>query len=424
MKRTIAFALAALLCLALAACGKDNPEPRPTEAVTETATKTAVAPTAKEVFNNGGRHVQHGGDMYYWEDWTACFEPSGIWGQFADVPGIRRSMMRLGADGKQEGLFIENGYGSIWIYQDRFYLTWLPDNYRQQIFSAAMERGDDTGDAVDRRELGPGEIFALDEARGLLIAMEDWHGALLTIDAETGKRAVLVDELADALLYDAASATLYYRDFSAIGERNVVRLRAVDVTTGKVRDIARIDSETLGNFEDADAVEFDNVWLEEDGLHVFMSGYSGTGRHFMGCAHLIVNLAGGGIEQYDAGDAPDYSRFAVNKPFDMREIQGYDDYYGWYIRNEKDELAHILTHEDVAPLGLPGGPYYTDDSFGDVGHVEYADGAAYFSIVSGPRNPEEDIGWREAYDLHSLHVYRKDLATGQTEKLYYFDPYS
>ena len=157
MKRTIAFALSALLCLGLFACGGRNQE-------------SGVRDQDVEIHNNGGRYVQHGGDVYYWEDWYACFESSGMWGQFADVPGIRRSMMRRGADGKQEGQFIENGYGLIWIYQDRFYLTSLDDNYRQQIFSTAMEGNGNTGDAVDRRELGPGEIFALDGERGLLIA--------------------------------------------------------------------------------------------------------------------------------------------------------------------------------------------------------------------------------------------------------------
>jgi len=56
--------------------------------------------------------------------------------------------------------------------------------------------------------------------------------------------------------------------------------------------------------------------------------------------------------------------------------------------------------------------------------VEYADGALFFSIVCGPRNEAQDIGWREAYDLGSVHIYRKDLASGEIEELYSFDEYS
>jgi len=59
-----------------------------------------------------------------------------------------------------------------------------------------------------------------------------------------------------------------------------------------------------------------------------------------------------------------------------------------------------------------------------VSHVEYVDGAAFFAVLCGPRNPEEDIGWREAYDLGAMQVYRKDPAACEIEKLYSFDEYS
>jgi len=72
---------------------------------------------------------------------------------------------------------------------------------------------------------------------------------------------------------------------------------------------------------------------------------------------------------------------------------------------------------------LPWRPYYDDQAFGDVKNVECADGAPFFSIVWGPRNEAEDIGWREACDLGGVCVYRKDLATGMAEALYSFNEY-
>jgi len=417
MKRSAAFALATLLCLGFAACGT-KPAPKPS---TQVLART---------FNNGGRYVQYAGDVYYWEYWPECLERSGIWGEFPEVPGIRRSMIQLQADGTQEGLFIENGYGPIWIYRDRFYLAWLDDDYTSQLFSTALERGDVTGAAMDRCELGPGEIFALDEARGLLIASvskvnEDTHRielGICVIDAENGERTDLPLANVEPLFYDEPGATLYYRDFS-IGDPDAVKLGCVDVATGSVRDIAWLDIRRYDYFEDVDAVEFDNAWLEGESLHVIMSGYSGNAHMHMASAYLVVDLTGDTVAWTDAG-AVNYDRYAVNRPFDMREMQGYDEFYGYYIRTEQDELLQILTYEDIAQCGLPGGPYYYETAFGDVEGVEYADNAVFFSVLCGPRNEAEDIGWREAYDLSAMHVYRKDLATGEIEELYYFDEYS
>ena len=406
MKRAVALALAALLCAGCFACGKDKPEPGPTTA---------------SVFNNGGRYVNYGGSVYYWEYWPACIEQTAIWGEFPEVPGIRRSMMRLNADGTQENLFTENGCGEIWICRDRFYLTWLDDDYTQQIFTTAMERGNAMGDAIDRREIGSGEIFSLDEIRGLLIVTQPRDGGVCTYDTNVQMKNILPVTHAELLLYDAPSATLYYRDYS-IGEPGTVKLCSINVMTKEVSDIARIEPWAYEeSFEDANAIEFDNTWLEGDLLHVFMSGYSGNAYMYMGSTHLTIDMAGGSIGKYDAGDAPDYSRYAADKPFDMRDIQGYDEYYGYYIRDDKDELRHILSYEDTAELGLPDGPYYTEEAFADVRNVEYVDGAIFFSIIFGPRNAAEDIGWREAYDFENMHVYRKDLATGKIEELYSFD---
>ena len=430
MRRAIACLLAALLlCLGFAACGeKPAPDPVPEP---ESTAEPAPEPAPAQVYNNGGRYVQHAGNVYYWEYWTECLERSGIWGEFPEVPSIRRSMMRRGADGAQEGLFIEKGYGPIWILNGRFYLTGPGDGYTPRIFSTAMGKGNNMGDAMERRELGPGEIFTLDEARGLLIAKvsrvnEAVHrveDGICVISAETGDRRELPVTNAEPLLYDEASAALYYRDYG-IDDRDAVKLCRVDVTTGETRDIAWLDIRQHESFEDVDAVEFDNAWLEGDSLHVFMSGYSGNAHMLMGSVHLVIDMTGDSVAQYDTGDAPDYSRYAVNKPFDMRDIQGYEEFYGYYIREENDRLRQILTFEDIAQCGLPGGPYYDEEAFADVSHVEYAGGAVFFSVLCGPRNPEEDIGWREAYDLGAMQVYRKDLATGAIEELYSFDEYS
>lgn len=416
MKRILTLTLAALLCLGFYACGREKPVPAPDP-----------APVAGAVYNNGGRYVQHAGDVYYWEYWAECLEPSGIWGEFPEVPGIRRSMMRLNADGTREGLFVDNGYGDIWVLGGRFYLTWLDDDYTPQIFTAAIEKGSAMGDAKDRRALGPGEIFAVDEARGLAVASVGRVNeatyrveyGVCAISAETGERTELPVANAQPLLYDGASAALYCRDFSA-GEWNVVKLCCVDVTTGTARDVAWIDIGALEGFEDADAAECDSALVEGDTLHVLLSGYSGNAHMLVASAYLTVDMAGDAVENGLWEDLPDAMRYGagMNEPF------MWEDPDRWYICAEDGAWQLVLSAQDLAPLGLPGGPYYDEQAFGDVKDVEYVDGAVFFSILCGPRSPEEDVGWREAYGLSAMRVYRKNLATGEIEELYSFDEYS
>jgi len=420
MRRTIALTLAALLCLGLAACGKDIPPLRPNETTASAATESADAPAAKEIFNNGGRYVKYAGDTYYWEYNAACLAPCVIWGETQEVPGIRRSMIRLTAGGAREGLFIENGCGGIWVCDGRFYLTWLDDDYNPQIISTAMEPGDATGTAKDRRELGPGEIFALDEARGLLIASvgrlngNHVEYGLCVINTKTSARTDLHIPSTEPLLYDAASGTLYYRDFSIEDwYEDEIKLCRVDVITGEVWDVASFEPGALEGFEDADDFELDNARLEKETLHMFMSGYSGTGRHLMGCAYLIIDLDSKECRQRE--DSPEYMRFGVNRPFTLAES------CVRYICDESGRRQPVLSEVEQAGFGLPEGSIYREEDFASVRDVEYVDGALFFSILRGPRNEAEDIGWRQAYDLESMAVYRKDVSTGRIEELYSFD---
>ncbi|MCL1952915.1 MAG: hypothetical protein FWF60_08825, partial [Oscillospiraceae bacterium] len=189
---------------------------------------------------------------------------------------------------------------------------------------------------------------------------------------------------------------------------------------GEAHDIALIDTEKYDEFEDCYTVEPDAAWLESDGLHVILSGYSGNAHMFMNSVHLIIALDGSGITQYDDGDAPDYGRYPLHKPFETRDINGEDEFSGYSIRVGWDTFEPVLTPEDLSGLGLPDGPFFRDDDFADVRDVEYADGALFFTIVQGPRDPAQDIGWREGYDIASVHVYRKDVASGQINILYSF----
>jgi len=404
MKKIIAFVLTALLCLQFAACVKiQDPEPEP-------------QPESAQISNNGGRYVSYGGDVYYWEDWAACIDHTATWGDFPQVPGIRRSLAR-----NNESLFIDKGCGNIWIFNERFYFTYLDDDYTPHIVSAAMEKSED-GEAIDRRELGVGEIFALDEARGLFIITDLWEDGLLALDAATGERDYLTG-YAQPLLYDAHGGKLYYRFFAFNEAEEVVLLRCVDVATGEERDVAWIEPADFEELEYAQYVEVGGVRLDGDRLYLHMAAYAGTGYHYNGSAFLYIDLAGDAVLINESPTESDW--FGVNQPFSSKDgpFENFaGDYFGWYMCPGEGEAPEVVLSEaEIDRLGLPNGPFFGEEGFVDIRDVEYSGGALYFSIVRGPRNPDEDIGWREAYDFDTMHVYRKDLAAGTIDELYSFD---
>ncbi|MDR2687193.1 MAG: hypothetical protein LBB75_05525 [Oscillospiraceae bacterium] len=411
-------------CLALVAslCACDGTGPTggatTADASTTAAAETTGAPVAKEAVNNGGRYVKYGGGVYYWEYTADCLEPSVIWGEFEDVPGARRPLTRLDADGQTQPLFTEDGSGGIWISKDRLYLTRLDDSYEPYIFSVSME-------GKDRRELGPGDIFALDEARGLLLAtVREYvdHRAqysVWAIDMQSGRKQLHAADVVP-LLYDAPSATLYCQDTSG-EEEGVVQLRAVDITTGKARDVARIDAARFDGEYRYNELECQNPWLDGDSLHLCLAGYNGNAHMLSGGTALAVDLAGGGVAEKENPDPSDW--FGVNRPFHRHSDGPFmsEDGDPWYwdiCPGQGKAPKTVLSEQDLDGLGLPDGPFFGEEDYAGVRDVEYVDGALFFTITRGPRNPSADIGWRQAYGLESLRAYRKDLATGKIAQLY------
>jgi hypothetical protein len=102
-----------------------------------------------------------------------------------------------------------------------------------------------------------------------------------------------------------------------------------------------------------------------------------------------------GIDGYPDGDAPVY-----------------------YMLLNEAELAGVLSLEDLNVLGLPDGEYYGKEDFAAIQGMEYTDGEIFFTVVTGTRNSDEDIGWRYGYDRSLSKVHRKDIVTGEVSLLY------
>jgi hypothetical protein len=276
-------------------------------------------------------------------------------------------------------------------------------------------------DGTDRRELGPGEIAALDGERGLFIAKE--RGGLFLLDAAAGERIALAEE-AEFLLYDAPALYYSFRDSDYEADRDMLILCRADVTRDEAWEFAWINLKDYEATQYTQYIEFGSPRVDGDMLRILLAGFSGTGYMYDGSLALTIDVSTGEASLNEDPEESDW--FGVNKPFTSGSegpFQGEGgDFFGWYVcPGEGGAPEIVLSEEDMAQCGLPDGPFYTDEAFADIRGIEYVDGALFFAVMRGPRNPEEDIGWREAYDFGGITVYRKDPASGKIEKLYAYD---
>ena len=49
--------------------------------------------------------------------------------------------------------------------------------------------------------------------------------------------------------------------------------------------------------------------------------------------------------------------------------------------------------------------------------TEYVDGKVYMIIDEVDYNPDESIGWRDAYDINVVHYYEFDMETGDLKEI-------
>ena len=97
-----------------------------------TANSDVPDTSAPEVLNNGGHFVKVGDKVYFHCYGSSAFQDTALWGSFKDqmIPGDDSSaMMTYDPEaGAVETLFPDDGYGGIWVFNDRLYLNRMTDS--------------------------------------------------------------------------------------------------------------------------------------------------------------------------------------------------------------------------------------------------------------------------------------------------------
>lgn len=433
MKRTMSFLLAALL-LSLCACGqKTDAAPEQTAAPTPSAAPEQVA----EARNNCGLYVGLDGDVYYRQYDGADVEASGMFGQFAAVPGTEKQMMVRHADGSTEVLFSDTGAGPIAILAGRFYLQ-TGEYADGRVYSVDM-----TGE--NRTELFDGRILAADEAGGRLICQSGTD--LVSVRCADGQTVTLASGVTYAGL---AGGRVYYSSADAADDgahKGALLFQSVRTDGSDARELARTEPDLYGHPADTAATV---VCMQAVGDNVYFSygAYAGTAHVFQGGDILRVGADGSGLTKIAdtaqegfyvsrRGGAdylyyvPDMGEHAVCRnvttgaeeqaafasPIDTPYVDAHTA-EGSVYSDETGTPTVLFTAEDLA--GYDGKYGCGEETLYLVDQVNIVGSLVFFRILRGTHDAASDVGWRTSYTRTGAEVYCRDLTTGQVAGVFVY----
>lgn len=434
MKRTMSFLLAALLLLSLCACGqKTDAAPEQTAAPTPSAAPEQVA----EARNNCGLYVGLDGDVYYRQYDGADVEASGMFGQFAAVPGTEKQMMVRHADGSTEVLFSDTGAGPIAILAGRFYLQ-TGEYADGRVYSVDM-----TGE--NRTELFDGRILAADEAGGRLICQSGTD--LVSVRCADGQTVTLASGVTYAGL---AGGRVYYSSADAADDgahKGALLFQSVRTDGSDARELARTEPDLYGHPADTAATV---VCMQAVGDNVYFSygAYAGTAHVFQGGDILRVGADGSGLTKIAdtaqegfyvsrRGGAdylyyvPDMGEHAVCRnvttgaeeqaafasPIDTPYVDAHTA-EGSVYSDETGTPTVLFTAEDLA--GYDGKYGCGEETLYLVDQVNIVGSLVFFRVLRGTHDAASDVGWRTSYTRTGAEVYCRDLTTGQVAGVFVY----
>ena len=183
------------------------------------------------------------GKVYYRRYHEDSYEEAALWGNYDDIPETKKEIVCIDADGVETVLFTDEGYGEIYLIDDRFYM--LDVKIREEDGSTHRERHLYSVDMQgnDRIDYGNGKILVVDKERNIIIMQvyEDDDTNYYAMNYVTGEKKVILSDLDDEddyySIYVSAyqDGWLYYEKYIA-GDDIISKLNVVSYE-GEQREI-------------------------------------------------------------------------------------------------------------------------------------------------------------------------------------------
>lgn len=352
--------------------------------------------------DSGSAHPTYANETYAWEYTTNSLKTAALFANYDYVTCDANQLVKTDANGKRTVIYQGNGYGNLWIVNERMYLyrNNSKENKERELFSLNMQ-------GKDEHAYGDYEVHAVHDKYLVLTNSEETE--IHVMDTET-EDILLLETDAQYLYTD--DDTVYFTEHPKDTDEHIV-LASVKLDATERCRLADVRKEDVNQIIQTSTNLYINcVQVVKDKVYFSCGTYGGSASVYQGGVLAKVKKDGSNFKVlgeapinftvYESGEIMKYGR--INQPFQD------DNGNIWIYRNNAREKL-IVNGED----------YYrrsTVDEYVDIRNVDVQKDVVYFSVNYSVPDESVSIGWRTGYRLQSSVYYRKNLKTGISEKLY------
>lgn len=352
--------------------------------------------------DSGSAHPTYANETYAWEYTKNSLKTAALFANYDYVTCDANQLVKTDANGKRTVIYQGNGYGNLWIVNERMYLyrNNSKENKERELFSLNMQ-------GKDEHAYGDYEVHAVHDKYLVLTNSEETE--IHVMDTET-EDILLLETDAQYLYTD--DDTVYFTEHPKDTDEHIV-LASVKLDATERCRLADVRKEDVNQIIQTSTNLYINcVQVVKDKVYFSCGTYGGSASVYQGGVLAKVKKYGSNFKVlgeapinftvYETGEIMKYGR--INKPFQD------DNGNIWIYRNNAREKL-IVNGED----------YYrrsTVDEYVDIRNVDVQKDVVYFSVNYSVPDESVSIGWRTGYRLQSSVYYRKNLKTGISEKLY------
>lgn len=352
--------------------------------------------------DSGSAHPTYANETYAWEYTKNSLKTAALFANYDYVTCDANQLVKTDANGKRTVIYQGNGYGNLWIVNERMYLyrNNSKENKERELFSLNMQ-------GKDEHAYGDYEVHAVYDKYLVLTNSEETE--IYVMNTEAGKIQLLEK---DAQYLYTDGDTVYFTEHPKDTDKHIV-LASVKLDATERCRLADVRKEDVNQIIQTSTNLYINcVQVVKDKVYFSCGTYGGSASVYQGGVLAKVKKDGSNFKVlgeapinftvYETGEIMKYGR--INKPFQD------DNGNIWIYRNNAREKL-IVNGED----------YYrrsTVDEYVDIRNVDVQKDVVYFSVNYSVPDESVSIGWRTGYRLQSSVYYRKNLKTGISEKLY------
>lgn len=352
--------------------------------------------------DSGSAHPTYANETYAWEYTKNSLKTAALFANYDYVTCDANQLVKTDANGKRTVIYQGNGYGNLWIVNERMYLyrNNSKENKERELFSLNMQ-------GKDEHAYGDYEVHAVYDKYLVLTNSEETE--IHVMDTETEDIQLLE---ADAQYLYTDDDTVYFTEHPKDTDEHIV-LASVKLDATERCRLADVRKEDVNQIIQTSANLYINcVQAVQDTVYFSCGTYGGSASVYQGGVLAKVKKDGSNFKVlgeapinftvYETGEIMKYGR--INQPFQD------DNGNIWIYKNNAREKL-IVNGEDYNRRS-------TVDEYVDIRNVDVQKDVVYFSVNYSVPDESVSIGWRTGYRLQSSVYYRKNLKTGISEKLY------